>query len=51
MPPLPDFSTLPPLPGQAEQPPHPAMTDPSLSQDSIVTVPTDPAQFKIPGSN
>lgn len=51
MPPLPDFSTLPPLPGQAEQPPHPAMTDPTLSQDPVVTVPTDPAQFKIPGSN
>jgi len=51
MPPLPDFSTLPPLPGQEQQPPHPAMTDPSLSQDAVVTVPTDPAQFKIPGSN
>lgn len=52
MPPLPDFSTLPPLPGQEEpqqQPPHPAMTDPTLSQDPTVTVPTDPSQFKIPG--
>lgn len=50
MPPLPDFSTLPPLPGQPEQAPHPAMTDPSLSQDTTVTVPTDPSQFQIPGS-
>jgi len=49
LPPLPDFSTLPPLPGEEQQPPHPAMTDPSLSQDPIVTVPTDPAEFKIPG--
>ena len=50
MPPLPDFSTLPPLPGQPEQAPHPAMTDPSLSQDTAVTVPTDPGQFRIPGT-
>lgn len=50
MPPLPDFSTLPPLPGE-EQAPHPAMTDPTLSQDAVVTVPTDPGQFKIPGQS
>lgn len=45
LPPLPDFSTLPPLPQAADfAAPQPAPAPPAA-------VPTDPTQFKIPGSS